>query len=172
LDRIRKESLTDGLTGIANRRSFDAALDSAIEAAEKGSRPFSVLLADIDRFKNFNDTYGHLVGDRILRFVARTLKQCIKGNDKPARYGGEEFGVVLPSTFLSGAQVVAEQIRHQIGSAELTNRTTGEKFGTITISIGVAQYRKGDTAASLLQRADRALYEAKSSGRNRVLSSE
>jgi diguanylate cyclase len=168
LDRIRTESLTDGLTGIANRKAFDAALEGAIDAAERDNRPFSVLLADIDRFKDFNDIYGHLVGDRILRFVARMLKRCVKGSDKPARYGGEEFAVVLPNTFLSGAQVVAEQIRHQIEAAKLTNRTTGEEFGTITISIGVAQFHKGETATHLLQRADRPLYQAKKRGRNRV----
>jgi diguanylate cyclase len=118
----------------------------------------------------FNDTWGHQTGDQVLRLVAMTLKSNIKGKDIAARYGGEEFAAVLPSTDLEGAVIVADNIRKAIQAKELLKRSTNEKLGRITASFGVALFRRGDTSASLIERADRCLYAAKHAGRNRVLS--
>jgi diguanylate cyclase len=130
------------------------------------------MIADIDHFKNFNDTYGHQTGDQVLRLVAMTLKSNIKGKDLAARYGGEEFVAVLPSTDLAGAVIVAENVRKAIQAKELLKRSTNEKLGRITASFGVAVFQQTDTAASLIERADRCLYGAKRAGRNRVVSED
>lgn len=170
LDDVRRESMLDPLTKIANRKSFDEGLDDAILEAAKTSQPLCLLLLDIDHFKTFNDTYGHQTGDQVLRLVAMTLKSNIKGKDLAARYGGEEFVAVLPWTDLHGGLIVAENIRKAIQSKELLKRSTNEKLGRITASFGVAAYRPGEIAASLIERADRCLYAAKRAGRNRVVS--
>ncbi len=170
LDDVRRESMLDPLTKIANRKSFDEGLAIAMgEAAETGD-PLSLMLVDIDYFKNFNDTYGHQTGDQVLRLVAMTLKSNIKGRDLAARYGGEEFVAVLPSTDLEGAVIVAENIRKAIQAKELLKRSTNEKLGRITASFGVASFRLNESASALIERADRCLYAAKHAGRNRVIS--
>ncbi len=170
LENARREAMTDALTGIANRKFFDRCLkETAKEAMENGT-PVSLLLLDIDHFKNFNDTYGHLIGDQVLKIVARTMTECIKGRDTPARYGGEEFAVILPDTHLHNALKVAEQIRSTICSRRIIKKSTGEDFGVITASIGAAQFRFGESLAELIRRADMALYAAKEAGRNRVVS--
>lgn len=170
LDDVRRESMLDPLTKIANRKSFDEGLaDAMIEAATSGD-PLSLMLVDIDHFKNFNDTYGHQTGDQVLRLVAMTLKSNIKGKDLAARYGGEEFVAVLPSTDIEGAVIVAENIRKAIQAKELLKRSTNEKLGRVTASFGVAAFQMTDTAMSLIERADRCLYAAKHAGRNRVVS--
>ena len=110
------------------------------------------MMTDIDHFKKFNDTYGHLTGDQVLRLVAMSVKQNVKGQDIAARYGGEEFAVILPNTVLRSAITVADHIRRAVMTKELMKRSTGEHLGRVTISIGVATLRKGDTA----QIADRA----------------
>ena len=170
LDDVRRESMLDPLTKIANRKSFDEGLADAIAVAESGATPLSLLLLDIDHFKTFNDTYGHQTGDQVLRLVAMTLKSNIKGKDLAARYGGEEFVAVLPSTDLDGAVIVAENIRKAIQAKELLKRSTNEKLGRITASFGIAAYTPRDNAMSLIERADRCLYAAKRAGRNRVVS--
>lgn len=170
LDDVRRESLLDPLTKIANRKSFDQGMDQAITDAESLAAPLCLMIIDIDHFKSFNDTYGHQTGDQVLRLVAMTLKSNIKGKDLAARYGGEEFVAILPATDLDGAVIVAENIRRAIQSKELLKRSTNEKLGRITASFGVAAYRPGDTAAMLIERADRCLYAAKHAGRNRVIS--
>lgn len=168
LEQVKEESLIDALTGISNRKAFDAALDHTINSARERNASFTVLLGDIDRFKNFNDTYGHLVGDKVLRFVAATLKRCVKGKDMAARFGGEEFAVILPQTDQNGAYTVAEQIRKEVSSGKLKDKASGGAYGRITISIGVAQFYASDLSNDLIRRADRALYLAKERGRNRV----
>lgn len=168
LEQVREESLIDALTGISNRKAFDAALDHTINSSRERNASFTVLLADIDRFKKFNDTYGHLVGDKVLRFVASTLKRCVKGKDMAARFGGEEFAVILPHTDQNGAYTVAEQIRKEVSSGKLKDKASGGAYGRITISIGVAQFYSSDLSNDLIRRADRALYLAKERGRNRV----
>ena len=169
LDDVRRESMLDPLTKIANRKSFDEGMDKAIAEANASNDPLCLMLIDIDHFKNFNDTYGHQTGDQVLRLVAMTLKSNIKGKDLAARYGGEEFVAILPSTDLEGAVIVAENIRKAIQAKELLKRSTNEKLGRITASFGVAAFRPNDTAASLIERADRCLYAAKHAGRNRVI---
>ncbi len=120
---------------------------SAIAEAAERSEPLSLLMTDIDHFKSFNDTWGHLTGDQVLRLVAMSLKQNVKGQDIAARYGGEEFAVILPNTVLRSALTVADHIRRAVMSKELMKRSTGQNLGRVTISLGVATAHKGDTAA-------------------------
>ncbi len=127
------------------------------------------MLLDIDHFKRFNDTWGHQTGDQVLRLVAMTLKSNIKGKDIAARYGGEEFAAVLPETDLEGATIVADNIRKAVQAKELLKRSTSEKLGRVTASFGVAMLRPDDTPSTLIERADRCLYAAKRTGRNRVV---
>jgi diguanylate cyclase len=169
LDQVREESLTDPLTTLSNRKYFQDAIVRLMGDAENKGIPFSVLLTDIDNFKKFNDTYGHLTGDQVLRLVALALKNNLKGQDIAARYGGEEFAVLLPRTGLPAAEIVANHIRMSVMSKELLRRSTGEALGRVTISLGVATWRAGDTVLSLLERADNALYAAKNAGRNCVV---
>lgn len=169
LVRITEEASRDPLTGLANRKTFDKNMKDFMASVAKGDFEFSLLMLDIDHFKSFNDKHGHLVGDEVLKIVARELMNAVKGRDVVARFGGEEFAVLLPNTNLNGALIVAENLRHSIASRELTHRDTKEHYGTITISVGAAQYHpKGDTATSLIKRADEALYRSKKGGRNRV----
>jgi diguanylate cyclase len=169
LATVRNESLTDPLTGLANRKHFDDQLDKTVEAAAERSEPLSMVMIDIDHFKSFNDTWGHLIGDQVLRLVAMSLKQNVKGQDIAARYGGEEFAVILPNTVLRSALTVADHIRRAVMSKELMKRSTGQNLGRVTISLGVATLRKGDTPQALIARADGCLYAAKRNGRNRVI---
>lgn len=168
LDEIRREAMTDGLTGLANRKTFDEELAHMVEEARANDGVFSLLIMDIDHFKSFNDTHGHQIGDQVLRLVARTLTDGIKGRDIACRYGGEEFTVLLPETPLMGAEKVADSLRAAVGRKELVNRGTGDKLGQVTISVGVAQFAKQEEIEDLIERADTALYSAKNSGRNRV----
>jgi diguanylate cyclase len=169
LEVVRTESLTDPLTQLSNRKFFDTAIAQAIAEAEGRAEPLSLLMADIDHFKTFNDTYGHPTGDQVLRLVAMSLRQNVKSSDTAARYGGEEFSVVLPNTTLLAAITVADQIRRAVMTKDLMKRSTGERLGRITISVGVATLRKNDTTQSLIERADACLYAAKRQGRNRVV---
>ncbi len=169
LEVVRTESLTDPLTSLANRKFFDQALPKAIADAFAKQEPLSLLMTDIDHFKTFNDTFGHLTGDQVLRLVALSVKQNVKGQDLAARYGGEEFAVILPDTVLRSGVTVADHIRRAVMTKELMKRSTGEHLGRVTISIGVATLRPDDSAASLLGRADQCMYAAKRSGRNQVV---
>src|SRR5436853_3690901 len=161
--------MTDPLTALGNRKYFDRALGEALRAARERGEPMSVMLFDIDHFKSFNDNYGHLTGDQVLRLVAMSLKQTIKGQDLTARYGGEEFAVVLPATALRQALTVADHIRRAVMSKELKKKSTGEILGRVTISIGVSMLQPGDSQDTLIERADACLYAAKRNGRNRVI---
>ena len=154
LETIRAESLTDPLTGLSNRKSFDRAILAAIDHATQKREPLSMLMIDIDHFKLFNDTYGHLTGDQVLRLVGASLKSTVKGQDIAARYGGEEFAVVLPNTNLVQAHIVAEHIRNAV---------------MFRVSVGVAVLRAGDDMDALIERADICLYAAKRAGRNCVM---
>jgi diguanylate cyclase len=169
LDTVRTESLTDPLTTLANRKSFDEALVSAIGEARTRNEPLALLLTDVDHFKKFNDTFGHLTGDQVLRLVAISVKQNVKGQDIAARYGGEEFAVVLPNTVLRAAITVGDHIRCGVMAKELMKRSTGEHLGRVTISVGVAALRPDDTPQTLIERADACLYAAKRNGRNQVV---
>jgi len=169
LETVRHESLTDPLTTLANRKFFDQALEKAMSEAITKREPLTLMMTDIDHFKNFNDSYGHQTGDQVLRLVAMSVKNNIKGQDIAARYGGEEFAVVLPNTVLRSATTVADHIRRAVMTKQLMKRSTHEQLGRITISIGVAVLHDGDTAQSLIGRADACLYAAKHAGRNRVI---
>ena len=170
LEVVRTESLTDPLTTLANRKFFDDALVKAIAAASAKGEPLALLMTDVDHFKRFNDTYGHLTGDHVLRMVAMSVRQNVKDQHIAARYGGEEFVVVLPNTILQSAATLGEYIRTAVMTKELKKRSTGENLGRITVSIGVAALRPGETPQALIERADACLYAAKRSGRNRVIS--
>ena len=170
LEAVRTESLTDPLTALANRKYYDQALNKAIADANERSEPMTLVMIDIDHFKKFNDTWGHLTGDQVLRLVATSLKQNVKGQDIAARYGGEEFSIVLPNTVLRAAITVSDHIRRAVMSKELMKRSTGQSLGRVTISLGVATLQPGDTAQSIIARADACLYAAKHNGRNRVIS--
>jgi diguanylate cyclase len=169
LEAIRAESLTDPLTGLGNRKYFDRSIETAVENALASGEPLSLLMFDIDHFKSFNDSYGHLTGDQVLRLVGMSLKQTIKGQDITARYGGEEFAVVLPNTALRQALTVADHIRRAVMAKELKKKSTGEILGRVTISVGVSMLKPGDDTDSLIERADGCLYAAKRNGRNRVI---
>jgi diguanylate cyclase len=176
LDNIRdslkaaeERSNTDALTGLANRRSMDEFFRSAQIVAMEGDEPLSVLMIDIDHFKKFNDTYGHQVGDQVLRLVAKVLQDNVGQGGLAARYGGEELIAVLPGYDLAACADVAESIRLRISEARLTRRTTGQAITSITVSIGVAQFRLAESAEAMIERCDRGLYQAKRSGRNRTI---
>jgi diguanylate cyclase len=169
LDDVRKESLTDPLTNIANRKAFDDAMEAAAEQVTRNNEDVCLLLCDIDLFKKFNDTWGHQTGDQVLRLVAACLSENVKGRDTASRYGGEEFAVLLRGTSLEAATRVAEQIRTSVETKKLVKKSTGEILGTITISIGVAHFSCGEAGEAVIRRADACLYGAKHHGRNMVV---
>ena len=169
LARAMTEAERDFLTGAYNRKAFDKRLNTGMIEAKANDSELTLLMIDIDHFKHFNDNFGHVIGDEVLKIVSKTLIDTLKGMDCVARYGGEEFAVILPKTPISGGRVVAEAIRKSIASKELKRKTTGENYGVITVSIGVASFRHAeDTPASFITRADEALYRSKAAGRNRV----
>lgn len=163
----RQRAITDPLTGLYNRFALIDRLNAAVAEMPNGQPP-SVIMLDIDHFKSINDAHGHLIGDRVIRFVSQILQKNIKGRDTAARYGGEEFTVLLPTTGTKGAQAVAESIRTAVANAQLVRADNKKPLGQITLSAGIATYRKGEDILDLLNRADQALYRAKDKGRNRV----
>jgi len=170
LDAARRETMLDPLTKIANRKSFDQRMKQEIETATEKNSTFSLLMMDIDHFKAFNDNFGHQTGDQVLRLVAMTVKSNIKGRDHAARYGGEEFAAILPDTTINGARAIADKIRNAVYAKELLKRSTNQKLGRITISIGAAQFDSNkDSLHTIIERADECLYTAKREGRNRVI---
>lgn len=175
LDHVRNSlqvaqhcAYTDALTGLANRRALEEFLRAAQTSAMESGDPVSVMLADIDHFKRFNDSFGHRLGDHVLRLIAGVLRNGLRDADFAARYGGEELLVVLPGAGLSVARDVAEHIRTMIAERNIVRRTTGETIAKVTVSIGVAQYVLGESTTELFDRCDRALYLAKQNGRNCV----
>jgi len=169
VEQARSEATVDFLTGVANRRAFDKMLKDLVQAPETVSSGLSLLLVDIDHFKKFNDTHGHLVGDQVLKITAREIKALVKGRDFLARFGGEEFVVILPRTPLAGARVVGESIRKTFEQNHLVDHSTKKSLGRLTVSIGAAQLRPSETVIELIDRCDDALYAAKKQGRNRVV---
>jgi diguanylate cyclase (GGDEF)-like protein len=164
---VQRQALVDSLTGLANRRLCEAALEKEMARAQRFNEPLALILADLDNFKSVNDAYGHAAGDEVLREFARTLQGCIREIDLAGRWGGEEFIVILPGTDLAGGAKLAERIR-----AELATRVAVSPAGehlTTTASFGVADYDGAGTPADLLGAADSALYAAKRAGKNRVV---
>lgn len=169
LEQSQREARIDGLTNLANRRTFDEELRRmATEAIETGE-PLCLAMTDIDFFKKFNDTHGHRFGDQVLRLVATALRANVKGRDLVARYGGEEFALLLPHTRLQDALRLCETIRQSVGSQRLVNRATNQTFGSVTLSLGLTAFEPGEPLDRFVQRADAALYAAKRSGRNKVV---
>ncbi|HMA91161.1 MAG TPA: GGDEF domain-containing protein [Polyangiaceae bacterium] len=166
--QLERDANVDALTGLYNRRWWDDKFKRMLDRAERcGSASLSLLVIDVDRFKQYNDTYGHAAGDVALRTVGKVLAQSIRPTDIAVRYGGEEFAVLLPGTELSGALIAADRVRQAISDTAIT-QVDGDKLPCVTISLGVATLHSGDEPATLFQRADAALYRAKNSGRNRV----
>lgn len=171
LAKSRAESLSDGLTAAYNRRAFDWEIISRVERNSVMRRPFSLLIMDIDDFKQINDIHGHPVGDRVLISMAAKCREYIRGEDFFARYGGEEFALILPGASLRNAMKKARHICKAVADTKyLTDGSSGGKRLSVTVSIGVTAFTDGDTVASLIQRADQALYQAKKEGKNRVVS--
>jgi diguanylate cyclase len=168
LEIVRREAMTDGLTGLANRKAFDRELNRMIQEAKEKHETFTLLMVDIDHFKSFNDNFGHQVGDQVLRLVGRALVDGIKGRDFASRYGGEEFAIILPQSNMTAGVAVGNSLRRAVASKDLVNRNTSEKLGQVTMSVGVAEYVNGESGEELIERADSALYTAKHNGRNQV----
>ncbi len=165
-EELEKLSVTDGLTGLYNRNHLMVSVAMEIARADRHEEPFTVVMIDLDHFKKYNDTHGHLAGDEILAKIAVVFAACIREVDYAARYGGEEFLVMLPQTGLSGAREVAERIRTRFAE----EAAQGAEGVPLTLSIGLAEYpQHGDTTESLIAAADAALYQAKRRGRNRVV---
>ncbi|HWS02297.1 MAG TPA: GGDEF domain-containing protein [Gammaproteobacteria bacterium] len=168
LEEARYEASTDALTGLANRKAFDSALLEQTQIARETGSECCLIMADIDHFKHFNDNHGHLIGDKLLRFVSNILKDSLKGQDLVARFGGEEFAILLPNTPLRGALAVAESLRARVQSQRLRRTDTQQPIGGVTLSLGIAAFKPSDAPESLIARADAALYQSKHLGRNRV----
>ncbi|MEM6440943.1 MAG: GGDEF domain-containing protein [Pseudomonadota bacterium] len=170
LKAVRESAYVDHLTGLANRRRWDRVAGGA--ADDRNADPtlpaFSMVICDLDRFKRVNDTFGHNVGDSVIRQFAQTVRLGIKGKDTAARYGGEEFALLLPETQLLGARHVAEKIRQAFAAQAFVVSDTQQRVGALSASFGVAEHRPGETIEALAARADAALYRAKNNGRNRV----
>lgn len=169
LEKFRREAFTDGLTGLANRKAFDTAIKRVTDEAASEGPGYTLLMLDIDFFKTFNDSYGHQVGDQVLRLVAKTLTDGVKGRDIACRYGGEEFAIILPDTGLQAGMAVGNSLRKSVATKDVINRATGEKLARITVSIGVAEFVPGEKTNELIERADAALYTAKHNGRNQAV---
>lgn len=167
LERAQTEALLDPLSGIKNRRGLERAVEEAFGPASDLAGT-ALLLADIDHFKKINDTYGHLLGDKVIRAVAQVMHANIKGRDIAARVGGEEFAVLLPKTTAQGAAALAEQIRTAVARGRIYRGDREAHIGSVTLSVGVAIATSGETLERLMHRADEAMYAAKRGGRNRV----
>jgi diguanylate cyclase len=169
LEIARVESRTDALTGLANRKSCCDYLDVQIARAKSEDKPMALIFLDIDHFKKFNDNFGHRLGDEVLRLVAQNLERFFHGQGFVSRWGGEEFVIVMPNLEAHEAAVHAERFRQHITTRTVRTRQSGKEIGRVTLSLGVSGLMKEDCAQSLIDRADRALYDAKAEGRDRVV---
>ena len=169
LDRARGEALLDALTGILNRKGFDQRLQSMLTQPARAGTDHCLILLDIDHFKNVNDTHGHVMGDRVIEGLGEILRSTASTPTQAvARYGGEEFAVLLPHSSLEHSMRLAESLRQRAKAMKIYNRTTPGAMLSVTVSCGVTSMREGDDAATLIARADGALYQSKHAGRDRV----
>ncbi len=168
LETVRQESLTDMLTNIGNRKSFEENLNQAIKNATKKDNELCLIIGDIDHFKKFNDKWGHHVGDQVLKAVAHSMKTRVGEAGTTARYGGEEFVILLSGLSMDMAQNLTDTIRLSISGRSMKRKSTGESIGKITCSFGIAKFRPGEHRNDFLERADAALYRSKANGRNRI----
>ncbi|HOX67673.1 MAG TPA: GGDEF domain-containing protein [Burkholderiaceae bacterium] len=169
LERARDDAILDPMTGILNRRGFEKRIESLLTNKPIDGTSHCLVMLDIDHFKKVNDTHGHLMGDRVIQAVGEILRTSVtNGTHAAARYGGEEFALLLPQTSLDQSIQLAETVRTRIKAMKIRHRTTQEVLLTVTISGGVAEMRPDDDASSLIARADAALYQAKTGGRDRV----
>jgi diguanylate cyclase (GGDEF)-like protein len=170
-DKIRAQEISiflDPLTGIYNRRWLNEMFKREIQRCQKSESPLGLIMIDVDHFKNFNDQNGHLAGDQCLKSIATTLHSNLRPNDMVARFGGEEFSVLLPDTGEKGCIMIAERLRGAISKTIIIDNK-GNKLPSVTISLGIAQLKQGDSIESLLDQADKALYQAKEQGRDCVV---
>ena len=166
MEKLQKLAVTDGLTKLYNSRSFYSQLETEVDRFNRYKHPLALLLLDLDHFKEYNDSFGHLEGDKVLVRFSQIIKSCLRANDTAYRYGGEEFTVILPETGAEEAGTVAQRIRAAL-EAERFRPIDGKKV-TITISIGVTEYQSNEELSAFIQRADRAMYRSKQKGRNMV----
>lgn len=166
--KAREDALVDGLTGLTNRRGFDLRIAACLSDSSLSPGRTSLLMIDIDHFKQVNDSYGHVFGDKVIRAIAQILKNNVKGRDTSARYGGEEFVVLLPDTPTEGARQLAEKIRTEVERVRIKRSSDDWAPANISVSLGVASFKAGESATDFVGRADVALYASKNEGRNRV----
>ena len=168
MERIQRDALTDPLTNLGNRRAFEQSLERACADMDANDTPLALAVIDIDHFKSFNDTWGHQTGDQVIRFIGGAVCALAVPPRMAARYGGEEFVVIMPRESRESALRALEELREEVGKRDLKRRATGEELGRVTVSIGVAQRRRGEPSSAFVERADAALYASKHNGRNRV----
>lgn len=168
LEEVRRDAMTDALSGLANRKAFDEALERDCRTADLRGEPVTLAVLDIDFFKHFNDTWGHQTGDQVIRYVGSVIQRACPGTRLGVRYGGEEFAIIFPGESLKAALAAVEEIRVEVSSRVLKRRSTNEDLGAITVSAGVAERKPGEPTTSLVERADQALYASKKAGRNRT----
>jgi diguanylate cyclase (GGDEF)-like protein len=166
MEKLQRLAITDGLTKLHNSRSFYSQLEVEVDRFNRYRHPLSLLLLDIDHFKGFNDTFGHLEGDKLLVRISQVIKSCMRKLDTAYRYGGEEFTAILPETSCDEALLVAERIRNVV-QTEVFN-VESDREVSITISVGATQYIENEELSTFIQRADKAMYISKQRGRNRV----
>lgn len=167
LENSKKEAHTDPLTGLYNRRVFEAIYNQFVDD-KNNHNDITLIMMDIDKFKTFNDTHGHVVGDQILKYIGQLLKKECANPILPVRLGGEEFALLCPSFKLEQGHIFAEHIRVKLASMPFSSKRTGERIPPVTASFGVAQKRPNDGLTNIIERADQALYAAKNAGRNQV----
>src|SRR3989339_831632 len=172
LEKSQQEAQTDALTSLLNKRGFEKRFELERIRAKQNETPFSIIMVDIDHFKKVNDTFGHLVGDSLLKSVANILKSQLRKNDIASRYGGEEFLILLPETGIDGATAAAQKIKDNLAKKEWKLKETGESMGRVTVSMGIALYRLNEPEEALIKRADDALYLAKNNGRDRIITQD
>lgn len=168
LEKARRDTLRDALTGLPNRRAFDIQVADDVRKAA-GGMPLTLAFCDVDHFKKFNDTWGHRVGDDVLRLVGMRMIDGFKGHGFAARYGGEEFVALLPAADAATASRLADRFRQSISARSLKMRGDGRDIGRVTVSVGLATWQPGESIDSFVERADAALYQAKRDGRDRVV---